>query len=251
MVDRLIHWLPTKLISSDINRTIFQTPAVLRVLQRRLCSQLALRQRTAGLTRQINPLNNRNPYMHVAFSGYSSTMTNYTPPRSSQDLNQFTASPQLTIPHYADNDNINYNYSPHPHYENVSPTYSTYAASFVSSQNKDTHYWSDNLQMAAQYPYSTPLLGNTASHHRTSAQTTPYSFQQASQYPLSQSPRYTNSHDHYQPSDVESQESVNENTMLSEPVLPPLAGFPDTKDFDGVIHRSVLVLGLDTTLAPC
>jgi hypothetical protein len=165
-----------------------------------------------------------------------SAMTNYTPPRSSQDLNQFMASPPLAMPHYANNDNANYNYSPHPHYESVSPTYSTYAASFISSQNQDTHYLSDNLQMAAQYPYSPTVLDNSASHHRPLAQTAPYSFQQLSQHPLSQSPRYSNPHDPYHLSDVESQESVNENTMLSEAVLPPLDGFPDIKDFDRLIH---------------
>lgn len=163
-------------------------------------------------------------------------MTNYTPPRSSQDLNHFMASPPLAMPHYANNENVTYNYSPHPHYESVPSAYSTYAASFISPQNQDTHYLSDHLQMAAQYPYNTPVLGHTASHHRSLAQTSPYSFQQLSQHPLSQSPRYSNPHDPYQLSDVESQESVNENTMLSEPVLPPLDGFPDIKDFDRLVH---------------
>ncbi|ERF77076.1 hypothetical protein EPUS_06294 [Endocarpon pusillum Z07020] len=162
-------------------------------------------------------------------------MTSYTPPRSSQDLNHFMASPSLAIPHYTNNDN-NYNYSPHPQYENVSPTHSTYAASFISSQHQDTHYLSENLQMAAQYPYSTPLLNNGAYHHRPLAQTTPYSLQQLSQHPLAQSPRYSNHHDPYQHSDVESQESANERTMLSEPVLPPLDGFPDIKEFDRLIN---------------
>jgi len=187
--------------------------------------------------------------MHVAPSGQSSTMTSYTPPRSGQDSNSFMASSQLTIPHYANNDNINYNYGPHPHYENVSPAYSTYATSFISSQNRDTHFLSENLQMAAQYPYSSPHLGNNTSSHRNSAQTFAHPLQQLSQHSLSQSPRYSSPHDHYQASDIESQESVNENTMLSEPVLPPLDGFPDIQEFDMVIHRLVLVLGFDAVLA--
>jgi hypothetical protein len=174
--------------------------------------------------------------MHVAFSGFSSAMTNYTPPRSSQDLNHYMASPSLPMPHYANNDSASYNYSSYPHYENVPSTYSTYATSFIPPHNQDTQYLSDHLQMAAHYPYNTPVLTNTASHHRPLAQTAPYSFQQLPQHPLSQSPRYPISHDPYQLSDVENQESVNENTMLSEPVLPPLDGFPDIKDFDRLIH---------------
>ena len=163
-------------------------------------------------------------------------MTNYTPPRSSQDLNHFMTSPQLTMPHYANNDSGNYNYSPHPHYENDPPTCTAYANSFISSQIQDAHYYSDGLQMAAQYPHHPPVLGNSVSH-RPLAQTAPYSFQQLSQHSSPHYPRYTNGHDPYELSEVESQESVNESTMLSEPVLPPLDGFPEIKDFDRLIKR--------------
>lgn len=165
-------------------------------------------------------------------------MTNYTPPRGSQNPNQFSSSPQLTMPHSASNDSINYNYSPHPHYETVSPTYTAYANSFISSQiqSQGAHYISDDLQMAAQYPYNPSVLNNSASHHQ-SAQTTPYSFQQLQQHSCPQSPRYSSGYDLCQHSEVETQESVNENTMHSEPVLPPLDGFPDIKDFDRLMNR--------------
>lgn len=36
---------------------------------------------------------------------------------------------------------------------------------------------------------------------------------------------------------VESQESVNEESMLSEPVTPPLAGFPNVEEFDDLMRR--------------
>ncbi|PKX96734.1 integrase zinc binding domain-containing protein [Aspergillus novofumigatus IBT 16806] len=35
---------------------------------------------------------------------------------------------------------------------------------------------------------------------------------------------------------IESQESLNENTMLSEPVIPPLEGFPSVREFDQLIR---------------
>lgn len=175
-------------------------------------------------------------------------MTNYTPPRSSQDLNHFMASPQLTMPHYANNDNASYNYSSHPHYDNVLPTYSTYATSFIPSPHQDTQYLTDRMQMAAQYPYNTSAVSSSTTQHRPLAQTAPYSFQQLPHDPLLQSPRYSNSHDPYQLSDVESQDSVNENTMLSEPILPPLDGFPNIKDFDRLIHWLVAGLGHVTNL---
>lgn len=39
--------------------------------------------------------------------------------------------------------------------------------------------------------------------------------------------------------EVESQESRNEATRLSEPVFPPLDGFPDAREFDDLINGSV------------
>lgn len=163
-------------------------------------------------------------------------MSNYTPPRS-QDSNHFIASSPLTMAHYANSDNGNYNYTPSSHYENISSTYSTYPASFLPNQNQETAYQSENLQMASQYPYDTSILGNATSHQRPLAQTTSYPLQQISQHCHPQSPRYPNTNDPYPAPDVESQESVNEHTMLSEPVMPPLDGFPDINDFDRLIHR--------------
>jgi len=52
-----------------------------------------------------------------------------------------------------------------------------------------------------------------------------------------QSPRYLPLRDALSETDIESQESRNEGTMLSEPVLPPLDGFPDVKEFDQLMQR--------------
>lgn len=38
-------------------------------------------------------------------------------------------------------------------------------------------------------------------------------------------------------SEVESQDSVNEHNMVSEPILPPLDGFPHVDDFDKLVER--------------
>ncbi|OJJ44842.1 hypothetical protein ASPZODRAFT_70363 [Penicilliopsis zonata CBS 506.65] len=40
-------------------------------------------------------------------------------------------------------------------------------------------------------------------------------------------------------SDIESQESRNEGTMLSEPIIPPLNGFPDVREFDQLMRSYV------------
>lgn len=36
---------------------------------------------------------------------------------------------------------------------------------------------------------------------------------------------------------TECQDSPNEDTMLSEPVVPPLEGYPDVHDFDELMKR--------------
>lgn len=37
--------------------------------------------------------------------------------------------------------------------------------------------------------------------------------------------------------DIESQDSFNQDTMLSEPMVPPLEGYPDVKEFDELMKR--------------
>ncbi|KAJ5134089.1 hypothetical protein N7526_005454 [Penicillium atrosanguineum] len=54
-----------------------------------------------------------------------------------------------------------------------------------------------------------------------------------------QSPRYLPLRDALSETDIESQESRNESTMLSEPVVPPLDGFPDVREFDRLMQSYV------------
>lgn len=51
-----------------------------------------------------------------------------------------------------------------------------------------------------------------------------------------QSPRYLPLREAISEIGIESQESLNENTMLSEPVIPPLEGFPSVREFDQLIR---------------
>ncbi|EEP79219.1 predicted protein [Uncinocarpus reesii 1704] len=46
-------------------------------------------------------------------------------------------------------------------------------------------------------------------------------------------------HDSLREVEIESQESFNEHTMLSEPVIPPLEGFPDVREFDQLMKSYV------------
>lgn len=51
-----------------------------------------------------------------------------------------------------------------------------------------------------------------------------------------QSPRYLPLREAFE-AEIENQESRNEGTMLSEPVVPAIDGFPDVKEFDQLMQR--------------
>lgn len=53
----------------------------------------------------------------------------------------------------------------------------------------------------------------------------------------SDTPRYASSMYGIAENEVESQDSINETTMSSEPISPPLDGFPHVEDFDKLIER--------------
>ncbi|KAF9882651.1 hypothetical protein FE257_005807 [Aspergillus nanangensis] len=54
-----------------------------------------------------------------------------------------------------------------------------------------------------------------------------------------QSPRYLPLRDALGSTEIESQDSRNEGTMLSEPVIPPLDGFPSVREFDQLMKSYV------------
>jgi hypothetical protein len=52
-----------------------------------------------------------------------------------------------------------------------------------------------------------------------------------------QAPSYLPLHEAFAEPDLENQDSRNEDTMLSEPIIPPLEGFPNVKEFDKLVKR--------------
>lgn len=61
----------------------------------------------------------------------------------------------------------------------------------------------------------------------------PYSSPQNTYRPSIRDPRYET----YSIPDTESQDSFNEDTKASEPVEPPMEGYPDVKEFDELMKR--------------
>ena len=132
--------------------------------------------------------------------------------------------------------NSTYNYPSQSPYEQFSQNFSAYPGTYIPNQYNDDEDTPEHLQMAAaRYPYGVPLLSNNPSPRHPLTQSSPYAFPHITQNAPLQSLHYANHHDHYQADEVEGQESVNESTMLSEPVIPPVEGFPDIREFDDLV----------------
>ena len=91
-----------------------------------------------------------------------------------------------------------------------------------------------HLQYASDHTIPSMATSDEMRVHHSSSQYMP-------QARYLQSPRYLPLRDPLSETDIEDQESHNEGTILSEPVLPPLDGFPDVKEFDQLMCRSVYI----------
>lgn len=109
--------------------------------------------------------------------------------------------------------------------------FGSYAPQFASCYAQSTSVGGQNSEMRSP-------LGQISAHHQTLVQDSSYRQQRCvspSRYP--DATRLISICDMFPETEVESQESPNEDTMLSEPVIPPLEGFPDVREFDQLMQR--------------
>lgn len=123
------------------------------------------------------------------------------------------------------------------------PSYSSYGTQFNSPYSPQSALSTSAQHLASHYSsgHSTP--------DQVRLQHPPPQYITHSRY--LQSPRYLPLRDALNETEIESQESTNENTMLSEPVMPPLDGFPDVREFDQLMKRYMPIafgLSLSTML---
>ncbi|KAJ9385511.1 hypothetical protein DTO063F5_4104 [Paecilomyces variotii] len=114
-------------------------------------------------------------------------------------------------------------------------TYSTQLGSFAQpsclSQNPP-----DSGASYAPRQYLSPI----SPQNQIFSQGLPHKYSDyASQTHYLHSPRYLPLRSPLPRDEVESQESFDESTMLSEPVIPPLQGFPDVREFDRLMASYV------------
>lgn len=169
-------------------------------------------------------------------------MTEYAPV-SGQDRNTFYSNPHIVTPHYNNGNGVNYFYPQGQlHYPAATGSYSSYAPTYMSSghPNPAPHVYMSNGSSAGM-PYS---VAPPPRPHQSQPRSLSYPRYHSGTVPTQRSVGSHHLRRAYgpdpvltTPNDIESQESVNENTMLSEPIEPPLEGYPGVKEFDRLLNE--------------
>lgn len=113
-------------------------------------------------------------------------------------------------------------YTPH-----LLASYSHHQSAVSSDAGQISHHNPTGQSMFAQSPPQHPLLSHGCQY--------PQQYVPQSRYPHPH--RCFPLHDSLREPEIEGQESCNEQTMMSEPVVPALEGFPDVREFDQLMKR--------------
>ncbi|KAK5191831.1 hypothetical protein LTR92_008412 [Exophiala xenobiotica] len=168
-------------------------------------------------------------------------MTDYAP-RSSQDYNTFFHNQQLAMSHYSNGNGLNYFYgNGQIQYQTVDTPCPAFSTTFNPAQG--TH--SSPLYMAnvsgppIQYSVPSNRVPTLPSQSRALPQSSYYTTSSSNHRTAPHHTRLMPPRDCSHIDGTECQDSPNEDTMLSEPVLPPLEGYPNVGDFDELMKRYV------------
>jgi len=163
--------------------------------------------------------------------------------RNNQGHESYLVNQQLGMPGtYVNGESSEFGYNGSSPYSFSQQSFSSYTSQFGSPFGQPLNVSSSMPQLNPQYISPGQSIPQTSSQSHMLTQ----ELQHQSQRYLSQahylhSPRYLPLHETFHEAEIESQESCNENTMLSEPVVPPLEGFPDVREFDQLMKRCVSV----------
>lgn len=166
-------------------------------------------------------------------------MTDYAP-RSSQDYNSFFQNPQVAMPHYSNGNGLNYLYGHGQiQYQTVNTPCPAYSSSFAPTQSvpSPSMYMSNGSGLHVQYPIPSNRVPTLPSQSRALPHSSYYTTSSSNHCTAAHHPRLVPPRDISHMDGTECQDSPNEDTMLSEPVVPPLEGYPDVHDFDELMKR--------------
>ncbi|RMZ83389.1 hypothetical protein DV737_g1728, partial [Chaetothyriales sp. CBS 132003] len=169
----------------------------------------------------------------------SVSMTEYAP-RGSQDHNAFFPNSHFSLSQYSNDSGINdvYSHGQIP-YSTVNGTYGSYSEGYLPSHHDPPSVYL-SMPNTVQYTVLPPGRGSMLPARSL---TYPY---HASMVPTQRSaeekPRLggVSADLNLNPmADIEEQTSYNAETMLSEPIMPPLAGYPGVNAFDELVRDYV------------
>ncbi|PYI30872.1 hypothetical protein BP00DRAFT_436551 [Aspergillus indologenus CBS 114.80] len=160
-------------------------------------------------------------------------MSGYTRRNENHDGYNFTHQTALPLP-YSHNDNNDFSVNEPGAFSFSQPSFHPFTPQFTSpyshpSLSTSTHHFSSSNHSPAHSIPSTPDHVPLQQH--------PTQYLSHSRY--IQSPSYFTLREALGDAEIEAQESSNEHTMLSEPVVPPLEGFPNVREFDQLMKSYV------------
>ncbi|KAJ5105131.1 hypothetical protein NUU61_002478 [Penicillium alfredii] len=160
-------------------------------------------------------------------------MSSFT--RRNDGNDSYLMNQQMTIPGtYGPSDGHEFNTNGSGSYHFPQHSFTPYASQFGPpyAQQSNLAPGLQHFQYSSEHPFSSVSSSDEMRLHHPPPQYMPQSR-------YLQSPRYLPLRDALGETEIESQESRNEGTMLSEPVVPALDGFPDVKEFDQLMQSYV------------
>lgn len=160
---------------------------------------------------------------------------------SGQTRNSFYTNPHLVTPHYSNGNGVNYFYpSGQVQYPSTSGSYPIYHPNYLPSASTTTIYMPSSSSMSLQYPLEPPRRPSNQPQSRTLSllphQSAPIPAQRSAAYHQGRL-TYGAEMSVTGAAEIESQDSINEDTMLSEPIIPELDGYPVANAFDGIVRE--------------
>jgi hypothetical protein len=167
-------------------------------------------------------------------------MTEYAP-RTSQDYNFLPYNQHVAMSHYSNGNGLSYLYgNGQIPYQTAHSPCSPYSSSYGTAHGSSTSSLYIPTTSAHHYRYSLAPSGlpTLPSQYRATPLNTQYG-PSVTQRPVPPPPRLVSPREYESMDSTEGQESPNSETMLSEPVVPPLEGYPDVKEFDKLMKKYV------------
>ncbi|KAI2794282.1 hypothetical protein POX_a00874 [Penicillium oxalicum] len=173
-------------------------------------------------------------------------MSNYSRRTEATNDSYGLMNPPLTVPgpytHPDHSHHHDFGSAGSPSYPFSQPSYNPYGTQFSPPYGQPSLLSPGIQHLQYASDHATPSMSTAEEmrmhqhpHHPHPHPSTQYMTQ--SRY--LQSPRYLPLRDALSETEIESQESRHEETMLSEPVVPALDGFPDVKEFDQLMRSYV------------